>query len=68
MKPSVSLTQALAIAKEAWGLEPGEGDEFKELDSYDDNNFYAPGCMNGESGRYLLKVRSHNEKVLPMSE
>lgn len=57
LKPSVSLERALAVAQEAWGLVPGDEDEPKQLDSYDDNNFYAPGEIQGVHGRYLLKVK-----------
>ena len=57
-RPLVTLYQAIDLAKEIWGLklDSSSAKNVKELDSYDDRNFYLYGMKDGKEGEFLLKV------------
>lgn len=62
-KPVVTVAEAIAAAKELYGLEIAEENvsKVKQLDSYDDRNFFMQGSLpssNGAVASYLFKV--HN--------
>lgn len=65
----------MAIAREVWGLESSDSSgsssisfQPRPLDSYDDNNFFLPGRLQGDGGqgdKYLLKVQNGVESARP---
>ena len=57
-RPLVTEDNAVGLADEIFGLKVDSSsvDTVKELDSYDDRNFYIWGVKDGEEGAYLLKV------------
>jgi hypothetical protein len=69
-KPEVTLEMAVAIAQDVWGLRVVDDGEAarrpKQLDSYDDNNFYMPGWLGGVERKFLLKVHNGVESANPV--
>ncbi|XP_028397482.1 hydroxylysine kinase-like [Dendronephthya gigantea] len=57
-RPLVTRVKAIQLANEIFGLEVDSNSEqsAKELDSYDDRNFYLSGVKDGKAGEFLLKV------------
>ena len=57
-RPRVTRVQAVQLANQIFGLEVYSSSEssVKELDSYDDRNFYLRGVKDGKAGEFLLKV------------
>ena len=59
-RPLVTLNQAVDLAKEIWGLkvDSSSAKNVRELDSYDDRNFYLYGMKDDKEGEFLLKIYS----------
>ena len=57
-QPLVTTDQAIDLANEIFGLnvDSSSVNSLKQLDSYDDRNFYLSGVKDGQEGEYLLKV------------
>lgn len=57
-RPLVTREQAISLANEIFGLrvDSRRAKCAKELDSYDDRNFYLYGTKDGQDGEFLLKV------------
>lgn len=57
-RPLVATDQAIDLANEIFGLKVDSSslNSVKQLDSYDDRNFYLWGVKDDQEGEYLLKV------------
>ena len=57
-RPLVTLDQAIDLAREIFSLkvDSSSAKSAKQLDSYDDRNFYLYGMKDGKEGEFLLKV------------
>ena len=57
-RPLITRVQAIQLANKVFGLEVDLNSEkyAKELDGYDDRNFYFRGVKDGKAGEFLLKV------------
>ncbi|CAB4012978.1 Hypothetical predicted protein [Paramuricea clavata] len=57
-RPLVTRDQAIDLADEIFGfkVDSSSAKSAKELDSYDDRNFYLRGMKDGKEGEFLLKV------------
>ena len=67
-RPLITRVQAIQLANEIFGLEVDSNSEkfAKELDCYDDRNFYLRGVKDGKAGEFVLKVynRCYDERDL----
>ena len=79
-KPVISAERAVQLAKELYGLDVGAG-SLKELDSYDDRNFYlratharpdalsdsrdCNGTRDGQVQHFVLKIHNGVESLDP---
>ena len=57
-RPLVTRDEAIDLADEIFGfkVDSSSAKSAKELDSYDDRNFYLRGMKDGKEGEFLLKV------------
>lgn len=65
IKPFVTKSQAVNLAKELFGLsvDTTSDSSVKELDSYDDRNFYVRATREGIEREFVLKVSNSDDSA-----